>query len=40
VMPSVEHRQHKGLNTRAENSHRTKRRREQIMKRFKSPGQA
>src|SRR3954447_16161999 len=40
VMPGVEHRQHKGLNNRAENSHQPTRRRERIMKRFKSPGQA
>jgi putative transposase len=33
----VEHRQHKGLNNRAENSHQPTRRRERIMKRFKSP---
>jgi putative transposase len=39
-MPSVEHRQHKGLNNRAENSHQPTRRRERIMKRFKSAGQA
>ncbi len=39
-MPSVEHRRHKGLNNRAENSHRPTRRRERQMKRFKSPGQA
>ena len=32
----VEHRQHKGLNNRAENSHQPTRRRERIMKRFKS----
>jgi putative transposase len=32
-----EHRQHKGLNNRAENSHQPTRRRERIMKRFKSP---
>jgi len=36
----VEHRQHKGLNNRAENSHQPTRRRERIMKRFKSPRQA
>jgi putative transposase len=36
IMPSVEHRQHRGLNNRAENSHQPTRRREQIMKRFKS----
>ena len=36
----IEHRQHKGLNNRAENSHQPTRRRERIMKRFKSPRQA
>ena len=36
----VEHRQHKGLNNRAENSHQPTRRRERIMKRFKSAQQA
>jgi len=36
----AEHRQHKGLNNRAENSHQPTRRRERIMKRFKSAGQA
>ena len=40
VMPSIEHRQHKGLNNRAENSHQPTRRRERGMKRFKSAGQA
>ena len=40
VMPSVEHRRHKGLNNRAENSHQPTRRRERQMKRFKSAGQA
>ena len=40
VMPSVEHRRHKGLNNRAENSHQPTRRRERQTKRFKSPGQA
>jgi putative transposase len=40
VIPSVEHRQHRGLNNRAENSHQPTRRRERIMKRFKSAGQA
>jgi len=40
VMPSVEHRKHKGLNNRAENSHQPTRRRERQVKRFKSPGQA
>src|SRR3954452_12506220 len=38
VMPSVEHRRHKGLNNRAENSHQPTRRRERQMKRFKSAG--
>jgi len=33
---NFEHRQHKGLNNRAENSHQPTRRRERIMKRFKS----
>ena len=37
IMPGVEHRQHKGLNNRAENSHQPTRRRERIMKGFKSP---
>jgi len=40
AMPGVEHRQHKGLNNRAENSHQPTRRRERQMKRFKSPGHA
>ena len=40
VMPSVEHRQHKGLNNRAENSHQPTRVRERRMRQFKSPGQA
>ena len=40
VMPSVEHRKHKGLNNRAENSHQATRQRERQMKRFKSAGQA
>jgi putative transposase len=39
IMPGVEHRQHKGLNNRAENSHQPTRRRERIMKRFKSSRQ-
>jgi putative transposase len=39
VMPGVEHRRHRGLNNRAENSHQPTRRRERQMKRFKSPGQ-
>ena len=40
VMPSVEHRKHKRLNNRAENSHQPTRQRERQMKCFKSPGQA
>src|SRR3954464_11050741 len=40
VMPGVEHRRHKGLNNRAENSHQPARRRERQMKRFKAAGQA
>src|SRR3954454_6832493 len=40
VMPSVEHRKHKCLNNRAENSHQPTRRRERQMKGFKSAGQA
>jgi putative transposase len=39
LMPGVEHRSHKGLNNRAENSHLAVRRRERTMKRFKSPRQ-
>ena len=39
ITPGVEHRQHKGLNNRAENSHQPTRRRERQMKRFKSAGQ-
>ncbi len=39
IMPGVEHRAHKGLNNRAENSHQPTRRRERIMRRFKSPEQ-
>jgi putative transposase len=40
VMPSVEHRKHKRLNNRAENSHQPTRQRERTMRRFKSPGHA
>lgn len=36
IMPGVEHRRHKGLNNRAENSHQPTRSRERQMKRFKS----
>src|SRR3954452_23973491 len=37
---AVEHRRHKDLNNRAENSHQPTRRRERQMKRVKSAGQA
>jgi len=40
VLPSVEHRQHKRLNNRAENSHQPTRERERRMRRFKAPGHA
>jgi len=40
VLPSVEHRQHKRRNNRAENSHQPTRERERRMRRFKSPGHA
>jgi putative transposase len=40
VLPGVEHRRHKGLNNRAENSHRPTRRRERVLQRFKSPAHA
>src|SRR3954471_2655602 len=40
VLPSVEHRQHKRLNNRAENSHQPTRERERTMRRFKSAGHA
>jgi putative transposase len=40
LMPGVEHRQHKGINNRAENSHQPTRRRERQMERFKSPRHA
>ena len=38
VMPSVEHRSHKGLNNRAENSHVPLRKRERVMQGFRSVG--
>jgi len=38
IMPAVEHRSHKRLNNRAENSHLPLRRRERIMQGFRSPG--
>jgi putative transposase len=40
IIPGVEHRQHGRLNNRAENSHQPTGRRERIMKRFESAGQA
>ena len=36
VLPNVDHRRHKGLNNRAENSHQPTRQRERVMRRFKS----
>jgi putative transposase len=38
LMPAVEHRSHKGLNNRAENSHLPLRRRERAMQGFRSTG--
>lgn len=40
IAPNADHRAHKGLNNRIENSHRQTRKREKIMGRFKSPRQA
>ncbi len=40
VLSSVEHRRHKGLDNRAENSHQPTRERERRMRRFKAPGHA
>jgi putative transposase len=40
MLPSVEHRQHRYLNNRAENSHQPTRQWERRMQRFKSPGHA
>ena len=40
VMPSVEHRQSRYLNNRAENSHQPTRQRERATKRFRTPGGA
>jgi putative transposase len=39
ILPGVEHRQHKGLNNRAENSHQPTRLREKKMRRFESAKQ-
>ena len=40
LLPSVEHRQHRYLNNRAENSHQPTRQRERRMQGFTSPGHA
>jgi putative transposase len=40
LLPGVEHRQHRYLNNRAENSHQPTRQRERRMQGFKAPGQA
>ena len=40
MLPGVEHRQHRYLNNRAENSHQLTRQLERRMQRFKSPGHA
>lgn len=40
LAPNADHRAHKGLNNRAEGSHRPTRKREKLMGRFKSPRQA
>jgi putative transposase len=40
LLPRLEHRQHRYLNNRAENSHQPTRQRERRMQRFKSPGHA
>jgi putative transposase len=40
VLPGTEHRRHKGLNNRAESSHRPTRRRERVLQRFTSPEHA
>jgi putative transposase len=40
ILPGVEHRQHRYLNNRAENSHQPTHQREQRMQGFKSLGQA
>lgn len=38
IMPAIEHRAHKGLNNRAENSHLPFRKRERAIQGFRSPG--
>jgi putative transposase len=40
ILPSVEHRSHRYLNNRAENSHQLTYQRERRMGRFKAPGHA
>jgi putative transposase len=40
ILPGVEHRQHRYLNNRAENSHQPTRQRERRMQGFRSPGHA
>ena len=40
ILPSVEHRQHRSLNNRAENSHQPTRQRERQVQRFKPAGHA
>jgi putative transposase len=40
ILPNVEHRQHRHLNNRAENSHQPTHQRERRMQGFKSPGHA
>jgi putative transposase len=40
ILPSVEHRQSRYLNNRAENSHQPTRKRERVLQRFKSAGHA
>ncbi len=39
-MPGVDHRRHRRLNNRAENSHQPTRQRERTLRHFKSPGHA
>jgi putative transposase len=40
ILPGMEHRQHRSLNNRAENSHQPPRQRERRVQRIKSPGHA
>ena len=40
MYPKAEHRSHKGLNNRVENSHQPTRRKEKCLIKFKSPGGA